>query len=342
MRAKVTWIQRQQRSNSNHSIERCFAAIESGFKPGSESIIDLTTTVVPKSTNGVLSMIQNCMAARKIRTDLAHITGDINYVVPFVRAEKRLLTVHDVGHVQDPKHSKLKRRILLLLWFQIPLRFCDTVICVSEQTLERLNRLVPVRSGQRRVVIPTAILEKADLPTGPRLFPPDKKVILQIGTAPHKNLRRVWKACSQLGCHLAIVGHETDEIQWLRSNIELSYSIHPSISDNALEQLYMHCDAVIFASTHEGFGMPLIEAQVFGKPCVTSAIEPMKSNAGEGAILVDPIDTNAIYEALNRALTDTKSVTEMIEAGYRNAHRFSGKEVARQHARVYAEEIRSI
>ena len=342
MRARVTWIQRQQRANSNHSIERCFAAIESGFRAGEELAIDLNAEVVPMATGGVWSMVKNCLAACKIRTDLAHITGDINYVVPFVRANKRLLTVHDVGHVQDPKHSKFKRWLLLLIWFRIPLRFTDTVICVSEQSLERLNRLVPAARGQRRVVIPAAILEPAAVPMDPRPFETEKPVVLQIGLAPHKNLRRVWKACAELDCHLAIVGHETNEIIALKRIYPLSHSIHGSVSDEELEQLYWHCNAVVFVSTHEGFGMPLIEAQVFGKPCVTSSIEPMKSNAGDGAFLVDPIDTGEIREALHRALTDTAAIAEVVKKGRENAKRFSGIEVARQHARVYAEEIRNI
>ena len=342
MRARVTWIQRQQRANSNHSIERCFAAIESGFRAGEELTIDLNKEQVPLATGGLWSMVMNCFTAYQIRTDLAHVTGDINYVVPFLRSNKRLLTVHDVGHVQDPKHSKFKRWLLLLIWFRIPLHFTDTVICVSEQSLERLNRLVPAAHGQRRVVIPAAILEPSAAPTTPRPFDTEKPVVLQIGSAPHKNLQRVWKACLTLDCHLAIVGSETDEIRELQSSYALSHSIHSTVSDEALEQLYQHCDAVVFVSTHEGFGMPLIEAQVFGKPCVTSAIEPMKSNSGGGAFLVDPIDTGDIREALHRALTDTAAIQEVVKKGRENANRFSGIEVARLHARVYAEEIRNI
>ena len=342
MRAKVTWVQRQPRNISNHSIERCFAAIESGFRTGSELTIDLSQQIVPLATGGIWSMLRNCATAFNIRTNLAHVTGDINYVLPFLRTNKRLLTVHDMGHVQDPKHSRFKRWLLLLIWFRIPLRFTDTVICVSQQSLERLNRLVPPTRGQQRVVIPAAILEPSEEKTINGPFDTTKPVVLQIGTAPHKNIRRVWKACAQLDCHLAIVGYETEEIVELQSAQSLSHSIHSHVSDEMLEQLYHHCDAVIFVSTHEGFGMPLIEAQVFGKPCVTSSIEPMKSNSGGGAFLVDPIDTEEIRAALDRALTDAKAVAEVVAKGRENAKRFSGVEVARQHARVYAEEIRNI
>ena len=287
-------------------------------------------------------MIKNCARALNVRTDLAHVTGDINYVVPFLRSKRRLLTVHDVGHVQDPAHSALKRWLLLLIWFKIPLIFCDTVICVSHQTLERLDLLVPRRDGQRRLVIPAAIREKSGHAVRPRPYDTGKKIVLQIGTAPNKNLPRVWKACAQLGCHLAIVGHETDELKSLKANRILSHSIHTNVSDDELEQLYLHCDAVVFVSTHEGFGMPLIEAQILGKPCVTSALEPMKSNAGDGALLVDPMDPEAIRSALEQLLTDRELSEAIVESGYLNARKFAGLEVARQHMRMYTEEVETI
>lgn len=342
MSATVTWVKRQPRIDSNHSIERCFDAIESGFNGQLECNFVITSAVVPFSTNGVWSMIKNCVTALKVHTDLAHVTGDINYVLPFLRSKKRMLTVHDVGHVKDPIHSPFKRWLLLLIWFKFPLLFCDTVFCVSHQTLERLNHLVPKRRGQRRLVIPAAIREKSGHALGPRPYKTDKKVILQIGTAPNKNLYRVWKACEQLGCHLAIVGHETDEVKSLQANRILSHSIHTNVSDDALEQLYLHCDVVVFVSTHEGFGMPLIEAQTLGKPCVTSAIEPMKSNAGDGALQVDPLDTGSIRAALEQLLTNRELSEAIVESGYLNAHKFAGVEVARQHIRVYQEEVENI
>lgn len=339
MKRTVMWLKRHQRKVDNHSIERCFDAIEVGFKAQAYSI---ESTIAPVPTNGIISMIRNCLAARNVVADIVHVTGDINYVMPFLRSKRRLLTVHDVGHVENPKHSAFKQWLLRLVWFKIPLLFCDTVICVSSQTLERLNDMVPPNNNQRRLVIPAAICERSDLPMRTNPFNTQKKVVLHIGTAPNKNLSRIWMACQQIDCHLAIVGHKTEELQRLESCSNLSYSLHTNVSDATLEQLLLHCHAVAFVSTHEGFGMPLIEAQVFGKPCIASAIEPLVSNSGGGAFLVDPIDAEEIRSALHRALTDRDAVDAIVEKGYENAKRFSGVEVARQHARVYDEEIRNI
>ena len=115
------------RANTNHSIERVLT-IDVGMQM-------VATTISRRFMllSGLFSMLQNCWAALQIQADIAHITGDIHYVLPFVRAKHRILTVHDVGHVQDPAHSKLKRWLLLLIWFKWPLQHCDTVVCVSQK-----------------------------------------------------------------------------------------------------------------------------------------------------------------------------------------------------------------
>ena len=326
---------RQPRINTNHSIERSFHAIAKGMKREDMRSIDHEIRVVPLATKGIHTVLVNCLYALRIKTEIAHITGDINYVLPFVRARHRVLTVHDVGHVQDPKHSKLKRWLLRFIWFKWPLRYCDTVLCVSQQTLDRLNALVPARDGQERIIIPSAIQDNNELTPLSAHFPRDKKVVMQIGTAPHKNLRRVWQSCEAIGAHLAIVGQPTAELTELKSTNQLSHSVHTNVTDEELERLYLACDAVAFVSTHEGFGMPLIEAQVFGKPCVTSSIEPMKSNAGGGALFVDPLDDQAIQHALHLVLTDEELVHRLTQLGHQNAPRFSGKRVAELHAALY-------
>lgn len=337
MKASVTWLMRHPRANTNHSIERCFKAIDGGMRTVASPPMQPLVHVAPRPTSGLFSMLQNCWAALQIQADIAHITGDIHYVLPFVRAKHRILTVHDVGHVQDPTHSKLKRWLLLLIWFKWPLRHCDTVICVSQKTRQRLGQLVPAIPGQKRLVIPAAIRNQSLETSEAHRFPTDRQIILQMGTAPNKNLARVWSACEALGCHLAIVGQPTYELNRLQARSKLSHSLHTNVSDEELERLYLGCDAVAFISTHEGFGMPVIEAQVFGKPCVTSSIEPMKSHAGGGAILVDPKNESNIQKALRNALTDTELCERTVDKGRFNIQRFSGDEVAQQHVQLYRE-----
>jgi glycosyltransferase involved in cell wall biosynthesis len=68
----------------------------------------------------------------------------------------------------------------------------------------------------------------------------------------------------------------------------------------------------------------------------------MKSNAGDGALLVDPMDPEAIRSALEQLLTDRELSEAIVESGYLNARKFAGLEVARQHMRMYTEEVETI
>jgi glycosyltransferase involved in cell wall biosynthesis len=54
----------------------------------------------------------------------------------------------------------------------------------------------------------------------------------------------------------------------------------------------------VSASLNEGFGIPLIEAQYFGVPLIVSNIESYREIAGSGADFFDPLNQEAIAQAL--------------------------------------------
>jgi glycosyltransferase involved in cell wall biosynthesis len=74
-----------------------------------------------------------------------------------------------------------------------------------------------------------------------------------------------------------------------------------SISDEEKSSLIKGSLGVVFVSTKEGFGLPIIEAQAAGRPVITSRRRPMKDIVAEGDLLVSPIDESeliAAYRAL--------------------------------------------
>ena len=182
-----------------------FEAIDVGMQTVASPAMKPAVHVVPRPTSGLFSMLQNCWAALQIQADIAHITGDIHYVLPFVRAKHRILTVH-MSVTSKTAHSKLKRWLLLFIWFKWPLRHCDTVVCVSQKHENASSKLVPAipaKSDWLSPPHPESVAEASDAHRFPQSDYP------AMG-APNKNLTRVWSACEALRCHLAIVGPPTD------------------------------------------------------------------------------------------------------------------------------------
>ncbi len=92
---------------------------------------------------------------------------------------------------------------------------------------------------------------------------------------------------------------------------------------------------LLFASTFEGFGMPIVEAQRIGRCVVTSNISSMPEVAGNGACFVDPFSVNSIREGLLKVIADSKFRLELIENGLINCRRFTEEKIAEAFYHVY-------
>lgn len=83
------------------------------------------------------------------------------------------------------------------------------------------------------------------------------------------------------------------------------------VDDAGLAALYAQSKAVVFPSWHEGFGLPILEAMLFGKAVVSSNRSSMPEVVGNPAALFDPYDAQDIALSLERVLTDASFRAEL-------------------------------
>jgi glycosyltransferase involved in cell wall biosynthesis len=99
------------------------------------------------------------------------------------------------------------------------------------------------------------------------------------------------------------------------------------VNDDDLAALYRNSLGLIFVSLYEGFGIPIIEAQSFGCPVVTSNISAMPEVGGNGALIVDPYSVDEIEMALSSLARE--DITELVREGFKNTLRFSWQAASR-------------
>ena len=68
--------------------------------------------------------------------------------------------------------------------------------------------------------------------------------------------------------------------------------------------LFAGAEALIFCSLYEGFGMPVVEAMRMGCPVIAANATSLPEVAGDAALLVDPLDADAIAAAVLRLRKD--------------------------------------
>jgi glycosyltransferase involved in cell wall biosynthesis len=81
--------------------------------------------------------------------------------------------------------------------------------------------------------------------------------------------------------------------------------IIPRLSDDLLWAAYRLAYCTVFASLHEGFGLPVAESLASGTPVITSDFGSMRELASQGgALLVDPRSDRSLTDALRLLLID--------------------------------------
>ena len=317
----------------NHSIERLFAAI----KPHLVTDSVVKTVVVPCQPTGLLALWANIRHARKHSEGLLHITGDVQYLAIFLPWRRTILTIHDCGYLL--KLKGFKRFIYKWLWFKLPCMCAARITVISDSTRQVLEREVG-NFGAKLSVIENCVT--IDLKPTEREFNSSCPRILQIGSGRHKNLDNLIRAVIDLPCELKIVGKICEENLKALREASILFTNEFAVSDERLAEIYQECDILFFASRHEGFGLPILEANAAGIPVITSNSYSMPHVAGDGALLVDPDSPVEIRSAILRVRDEIRLREELVEIGYRNLARYMPEMVARNYTRIYSEFMNNI
>src|SRR5712692_1033774 len=261
----------------------------------------------------------------------------------------KVTVIHDLQHVRQPGNFG---RVELAAWrasVWISAHFSRQIITVSERSrrdIIEVYRLPKERVHVIRHGVEAAFsrarsdpaVERAPLE---RLGVGGWPYLLSVSTIhPHKNWARWLEAYRQLAGegwpqHLVIAGLRGKYSQELASSIDesgLGGRVHPIgwVSREALLALFKFADALVFPSTFEGFGMPVLEAMAAGVPVACSDIPPLREAAGGAAVFFDPHSAESIAAAVRRLLREEDLRRQLVDLGRENAAHFSWTRAAEQ------------
>lgn len=262
------------------------------------------------------------------------------HVIPYTYTGPSAATIHDLGYHYFPE-AHPKRQLAYLRWStRHNGRRARYLLADSQATKEDLVRLDGLSPAKIGVVYPgldpalqpvtdegvlTAVQQKY------HLTPP---YLLFLSTIqPRKNLVRLIRAYAASGLpHQLVLAGKSG---WLAQPILAEVARHPAsivlpgfIDDADKAALLSGAAAFLYPSLYEGFGFPLLEAQVCGVPVLAADTSSLPEIAGDAALLVDPLDTAAMTAALQRLVQDQTLRSRLIGRGFENARRFTWRETA--------------
>jgi glycosyltransferase involved in cell wall biosynthesis len=162
--------------------------------------------------------------------------------------------------------------------------------------------------------------------------------ILFVGSLmPWRNAPRLLRAAARLDLGLLFVGRDIwgrDPTQRIAAENGWDWaSFAGYVSDYDLPELYAAARVFAYPSLYEGFGIPPLEAMACGTPVVASTAGALPEVLGDAALLVDPLDEQALTEALRAAADDQGALRRR---GLEQAARYTWQRAAAETWRVYA------
>lgn len=285
-----------------------------------------------------------------------------SHVLPLLHPRRSVVTVHDLGYRYFPEAHRRFDRWYLDVSTRFNARTAAHVLADSQATKDDLvrfyaadpGRITVVPLGRDEALAPVQdpqrladVRQRLGLTAGGAACP----YILYVGTLqPRKNLARLVGAFARAlpelerqwpGLRLVLAGRQG----WLAAGIVqrvAELGLHERVlfpgfvADDDLPALLSGAAVFAFPSLHEGFGIPVLEAQACGVPVLTSTTSSLPEVAGDAALLVDPLDEEAIAAGLLQLMSDAALRRRLVAAGFANIQRFSWARCARETLSVLA------
>ncbi len=255
------------------------------------------------------------------------------------RKYKLIVTLHDTIyylHPQAPTNMPLSQRIAWRLfhmakWPQrILLNNADKVATVSNYSKANIQKL-NLTDREIVVIYNAPSLEKSQLH---RSHEKTKNILYMGSFMPYKNTEVLIKGMADLppDFSLHLLSRISDDrkaelSKLIKPGVKIVF--HNGVSDDEYIKLLQSAFCMASASKEEGFGLPIIEAQMIGTPVVCSDMTIFHEVAGDGALF---FDYNSPNEFANQVLklNDIKFQNSLVEKGHKQAEKFSWKQSAKK------------
>lgn len=281
------------------------------------------------------------------RCDLWHGLHQETDVLPSRRGTPFVLTIHDLNFLVEKKSPGRRRRRLRAVQRRLDRADAVTVISGHTERVVRENLRIPDDLPVRRIYNG---VELGEFPGASRPgFVPPGAFLFSIGIIlPKKNFHLLPDLLARIESprHLVIAGRKEHpyarEIEERARSLGLEERVilPGEVTEEEKVWLYRNCEAFLFPSRAEGFGLPVIEAMTQGKPVFLSREASLPEIGGPEAFYWPRLDTGTLARVFRQGMEAYREDPGKADRIRDWAGRFTWERAAREYLDLYRDVLK--
>ena len=280
------------------------------------------------------------LAAWRRRAALVH--APVNWA-PWWSPAPAVVTVHDLAWERVPEAFPAGFRRYARVFARRSVHRSRLVMADSEQTARDLRELYGVPEERLRVV-PLGANQAPAAGGGGR-----EPFVLSVGVrdarkrtvALMEGHRRYWEGANgdPSRCRLVLAGPPGDEEAAVRAAEWPGCDVLGFVSRDELTDLYRRATLLVYASSYEGFGLPVLEAMANGCPVLVAPSPALREVGGDAALTLPDMSAEGIAIRLAEVLADRGALAARGAAGRERAGSFTWARTARATRAAYRDAL---
>ncbi|HRG57318.1 MAG TPA: glycosyltransferase family 1 protein [Bacteroidia bacterium] len=252
---------------------------------------------------------------------------------------KLILTIHDLNFLYKYKGIK---KLFKMNALQRKVNKASAIVAISQFTANEIKQHLNINDKKLHVIyngVSLKSIENVELPS----FLRNRKYLFSIGIInPKKNFHVLLPLLkNNANLFLVIAGNSTHQyVQKIKSmaqemGVLTQLYFLGIVSDDLKYTLYKNCYAFVFPSLSEGFGLPVIEAMIFGKPVFLSNKTCLPEIGGSEAFYWENFEASDMQKTFEKGMkiyNDDNLKTERI---MQHASQFNWEIAAKKYLALY-------
>lgn len=274
--------------------------------------------------------------------DIWHSIHQLSRFRPMWKETKLILTVHDLNFLYEKTAGARDRRYRKM---QNKINRANEIVCISEFTKKEVEEKLSLNNKKCRVIYNKVSLLNKEKAVKPN-FEIKEPFFFTLGLISRKKNFHVLLDMMKLmpERHLYITGMKADLKKnsyavFLKERIEQenikNVTLRGPVSHEEKIWMYQNCEAFVFPSLLEGFGLPLIEAMQFGKPVFSSEETSLKEIGGDFAYFWKNFDPQEMKQLIDENLEKFYQDKGLIEKEIEYAQLFSSEQHFNEYEKLY-------